>query len=416
MSTLPNISTKSDSFDTQEGISQTPSRSYDLEDILALTRKIGILHDYVVEVILATYISKHIENRNPLWLMIVGEPSSNKTVLVSLLRNGSGAHMLDTMTPNAFISGMHEKEKPKDLLPLLNGKCLVVKDYTSLFGQSEETVKKVLGDMVSIYDGDFSKHSGARGGVSHVSSFSHLGCITPFGLNMRQKYMNMVGARFLILRMPALSSEEMEHCLKIAWDENTKQNIMDARVATSLYVDSICASLDKNGVQLRPIDTSIRTQLNTLAHLVAQARGEVKLKSNKFVNEDDEEVSFQELDGIQIEKPFRALHQLKALCRALAILRGKEEVGAKEVETARIVALSTMPVHRAETLSAFEWKEELDAKAASELLNFSYATTKRNFDALAYLEVLHKEKRDKTYYYKVHSRFKNILFPPEDVL
>ncbi len=36
-----------------------------LEDVLTLTRSIGIVHDYIAEAVLATYISKDVEKRNP---------------------------------------------------------------------------------------------------------------------------------------------------------------------------------------------------------------------------------------------------------------------------------------------------------------------------------------------------------------
>jgi hypothetical protein len=56
---------------------------------------------------------------------------------------------LDSLTVNSFASGFVDARpgagKQPDLLPLLNGKCLVLKDLTTLFSLRDDAVKKVLG-------------------------------------------------------------------------------------------------------------------------------------------------------------------------------------------------------------------------------------------------------------------------------
>jgi hypothetical protein len=47
--------------------------------------------------------------------------------------------------------------EPQDLLPLLDNKCFIVKDLNTLFSMNEESVKKILGDLTSIFDGQFEK-------------------------------------------------------------------------------------------------------------------------------------------------------------------------------------------------------------------------------------------------------------------
>src|SRR3989344_116223 len=121
---------------TQEVGTQTPSRTtalVTLSDVLELTKKIGLLDDALVEVVLSVYISKELERSNPLWMMLVGNPSSNKTQLVTLLSKARDTYMVDVLTTNPFISGLSKKEKPQDLLPLLNGRCFIVKGFTSFF-------------------------------------------------------------------------------------------------------------------------------------------------------------------------------------------------------------------------------------------------------------------------------------------
>lgn len=384
-----------------------------LEDVLSRTRTIGLLDDDLVEVVLAAYISKEIEKRNPIWIMLVGNPSSNKTQLVTLLIKAPDTVMIDVLTTNPFISGLSNKEKPQDLLPKLNGKCFIVKDYTSFFGRSEETVKQLISDLVSIYDGSFSKHSGARGTINYKSTFSHIGCVTPMGISQRQHYMNQVGARFLTVRVSELTDEQRAECFDVAWSEDLKERIETASEAASGYVTALCDGIRKYGVQLAPVDAKIRTQLNLLAELVARARGEVRTRTQKFETEDGEIKTFEEVEEIQKEEPFRALHQLKALCRSLAILRGKEEVTQREFLTVKRVALSSMPVQRAEALAAFQTEPRFTAKEGSDMLDKNYKTVKRHLDQLVHLGVLRREKDidGKTWIYEPHPKFASLILP-----
>src|SRR2546426_674368 len=125
-----------------------PSRHDDLDVALATVYavKLGLL-----------------DGRSPLWLLFVDPPSSGKTDIVGTLRpDKEHVVFLDTLTAEAFLSGAVSKQgtRAAKLLPLLNHKCLVVKDLTTLFSLKHETVKKILGDLQSIYDGEFRKGYG----------------------------------------------------------------------------------------------------------------------------------------------------------------------------------------------------------------------------------------------------------------
>jgi hypothetical protein len=415
---------KADSTEPMKGNSSAPDSGTEttrggttpplaLELVLERTRTIGLLDDDLVEVVLAAYISKEIEKRNPIWIMLVGNPSSNKTQLVTLLAKAVDTVMIDVLTTNPFISGLSNKEKPQDLLPKLNGKCFIVKDYTSFFGRSEETVKQLISDLVSIYDGSFTKHSGARGTIHYQSTFSHVGCVTPMGIGQRQQYMNQVGARFLTVRVSELTDKQRAECFDVAWSEDLKERIAAASQAASEYVTALCDGIRKYDVQLQPVSAEIRTQLNLLAELVARARGEVRTRTQKFETEDGEVKTFEEVEEIQKEEPFRALHQLKALCRSLSILRGKEEVTQREFLTAKRVALSSMPVQRAEALAVFQTEPKFTAKEGSDMLDKNYKTVKRHLDQLVHLGVLRREKDidGKTWVYEPHPKFATLILP-----
>ena len=342
---------------------QTPPS---LEDVLRVTRSLGENRDFIIKVILAVYVSKFLGRKDPVWLMLVGNPSSNKTTLVDLLKDLPDVYRLDTMTANPFSSGQRESENPKDLLPLLNNKCFVVKEYSTILGRNEEMVKQLISDLVAIYDGEYSKHSPTRGTVKYCSYFSHIGCVTPMALQKRHHYMNMIGARFLYLRIPPLSDEQRRGSLERMWDNREDTRPFDeARAVVSAFC-SILVERAKREVLFPEVS---RVSLNLLARLIARARGIVMTEKSSFQDEEDgHEVVHYQPSECQIEEPFRALKQLRKISAALAVIHGREEVSEEELSIVKMLALSSMPTSRAEVLSLFESQRTVTARKASELL------------------------------------------------
>ncbi len=388
-------------------MTQTPVT---INTILEAIKDIGETRDWIMKAILAVYVSTFLEKENPVWLMIVGNPSSNKTTLVDLLKNCPDVFRLDTMTANPFSSGQKEtkKDKAKDLLPLLDGKCFIIKEYGTLFGRSDEMVKQLISDLVAIYDGEYSKHSPTRGTIRYESLFSHIGCVTPMALNSRQKYMNSVGARFLFLRVPTLSEEERTKNLEQIWDEGEKKT--KAEIADLLA--SLCFQLKEN-IKDRKVLFSKESQekLNKFANLIARARGIVLTEASSFETDEGKKKTHYEVVDIQIEEPFRALKQIRKLARCLALISGKDEVTDEEIEIVRKIVLSSMTVRRADILRVFENGKVFTAKQASKALKKNYRTVKRNFDEMVALGILERIDREnqKAHEYKLNKEFEPIF-------
>ena len=411
---------KAESIDVGVDVSartQTPIEisQENFQQVSDAIKKLGENRPWIIQTILAVFASTYLKSRNPLWLMLVGNPSSNKTTLVGLL-DVDDVYPLDTVTANPFSSGQREKEKPQDLLPLIDGKCLIIKEYATIFGRSDEMVKQIISDFVAIYDGKFEKHSPTRGTVRYKSNFSHVGCVTPQALDSRQKYMNMVGARFLFLRIPPLSEEDratsMEQIM-LDEEENGNADFESAKEIVSGYCLGISERMQKE-LKIPFLDDSAKL-IKIFAELVARARGTVIMNKVSFSDESGETHNHYEPVDVQVEEPFRALKQLKKMAICLAVVAGRSEVGKTEIETLRRVVLSSMHVRRADILAVFEQGDEFTAKEAAEKLNKNYKTVKRNFDELVALEILESEKGVNALarQYRLKEKFK-VVFSKED--
>jgi len=389
---------------------QTPlgEKTVTIENLVkAVSDSTGEKRGYIIKVILAVYCSIFLRKKDPIWLMIVGNPSSNKTTLVDLLKSAPDTYRLDTMTANPFSSGQRAKENPQDLLPLLDEKCFIMKEYATVFGRSDEMVKQLISDLVAIYDGEYAKHSPTRGTVRYKAIFSHIGCVTPMGLNSRQKYMNSVGARFLFLRIPELNDSERDEGLDSLIVNSTKESKNDACEIVRIFCEQLKEKARKK-VEIK-FSKEVKKRLKNLANLIARARGIVVTERVSFQNETGNTVSHYETVDIQVEEPFRAMKQLMLLAKSLTMVNEKAICGEEELEILHKIAFSSMPVRRADILKVFNFGESFSAKLASDKLKKNQKTVKRIFDELVALRILdsHKKENELARIYTLKKEFSN---------
>ncbi len=365
---------------------------------------------------LAVGISHLIDKKTPLWLMFVGVPSSAKTEVVRMLSKHPEVYFLDALTENAFVSG--SSAQAIDLLPMLDGKCLVVKDFTTTLSYREEMVKKLLGDLTSIYDASFSKHSPGRGTISYQSFFSILGCVTPQALNKHQRYMNQIGPRFLFYRVPNSSEAQIERGLEVMWaSSDSRSALEDVQEKVSQFYQQIIEELPE--INLQKESSEVMDFINKLARFIAHARGLVITKQAEFENSEGEKVTFYELLQIQIEEPYRAMAQLRVLAKSLAVVNGQTMIGKEELILVRAVALSSMPADRSLLLSVItSEKKAWSAKEVADKLGISHKTALRQMDELVSLEILSKSNKGTglANLYQVTAIFEEILYPREEFM
>lgn len=364
-----------------------------------------------LKLVLAVAASSGFSNTLMLWLLLVGVPSSGKTDLVRLIKASDTTYYLDNLTQNAFISGerANKDNKVYDLLPLLDKKCLVIKDWTSIFSLDEKMTKKLLGDLVGIYDKEFTKFSSRRGNIGYVSAFSQLGCITPATLNRHTNYMNMVGPRFLCYIMPSSTPEDENQSYDLIFSNQDRSLIeKEAR----LYVSSYLAQLVQKIPDIKPLTKEAQEYLRTAAKLMSNCRGIVILQSASFKGEDGEDVKYYEVSDVQIEQPWRAVQQLITLAQYLAFAVGKDEVGISELAIIKEIVLSSMPADRSQALRIVKDQDgSITAKGLTESSDRSIKTSRRLLDELVALKVLEKIKGSGTLAsdYKVYTHFQDFL-------
>ena len=268
------------------------------------------------------------------WQIMVGVPGSGKTQGVFPLKGSDHTTFIDTLTPNSFASGYvndQTGEGAKSLLPELDGKCLIIKDLTTLFSQRSENVQKILGDLQSIYDGSYAKATGTVRVLSFDSQFTILACITPQALKQHQRYMSSIGGRFLCFGVEVLTEEEMEEGFDLIWNiEGRKEKVSELEKLVVEHVEDILTSPSTFQGETKGQQGAI----NTLAELMAAGRSVLEYGLV--------EGHGREVVGHQTEQPWRGTHQLRNLGRALARVHGRNCLTEHEVEILRRVVLSSI--------------------------------------------------------------------------
>ena len=338
-------------------------------------------HD-ATEVAFATAISHELSKQDAtslVWLMIVGPPSSDKTETVLHLRDLPNIYHLDTLTENSFASGYVNPKSGApavDLLPLLDGKCLTIKDLTTLFSLREDQVKKILGDLQSIFDGEFHKFTGTRGAIDYQSRFSMVACITPIALARHHRYISLIGSRFLAYRILPLTEEQRAAGFALSW----KKNGQSTKRAKVKRLRQLVAVLGKHLLgepsSLPTTSPKHRETMNRLATLLTRGRAVIQFRK-------DQPSSTYTIEGVQIEEPWRALQQLQALGYALVRLHGRTSMTDHEMELLRRVVLFSMPSDRFEVLQLFSSNPQgLSRDSCAQQIKKSYGRAEQILDEL----------------------------------
>ncbi len=321
-------------------------------------------HD-VLELAIATVISPLISEQDAsalVWLLIVGPPSGDKTVIVLLLKGSSIVLYVDTLTENALASGYapeHGRKREPDLLEQIEKdgiRCLLIKDLTTLFSLRDDRVKKVLGELQSVFDGEFVKATGTVGLRKRRTNFSIIACVTPHALIRHHRYMSLIGGRFLSYAAPRLTDDERKEGFEVTWETTDRRKKMDE--LRQLVAEHVKALLEPP-VELEPETLEQRARLNRLAELLAHGRAALRWRETRLGG--------WEIESVQTEEPYRALQQFRNLGRALTLVHGRTALSDHELEIIRQVVLSSIPADRAEVVARFQnHPEGLTAKACAE--------------------------------------------------
>lgn len=148
---------------------------------------------------------------NPLWAQIIGPPGCGKTAHLLLHEDWEDAVFVSRLSKNTLISGFRPEGDLDDdpsLLPKLDGKVLIVKDFTCILQGPREERDAVIGQLRDVFDGTASRSLGNVGLQTYKSKFNVLLAVTPV-IDGYYSINTQLGERFIGRREFASGRVEM---------------------------------------------------------------------------------------------------------------------------------------------------------------------------------------------------------------
>jgi hypothetical protein len=291
--------------------------------------------DYVVlEFVLAMYKSHEMDHENsPLWGIVVGPSSGGKSEFLRALLERNDVFHLSKATPNSFVSGWRIKKKGKvdkdpSLLLLMDGKVVVIPDFSPILSQRPEARNEILGFFREAYDGKISDGKGNLGNVVYRSRFTLLTAATS-KIDELGGEISELGERFIRIRFRG-----KDGMLKARQASQNVPHVAQMRSELKEALSTFFLGLGKmNEVVL---SDGLRERIADLATFTAQARSPV------YRDRYTRDVTNNPVP----EEGGRLAIQLCKLVRAVALVRGRKEVTRADVTFIERVAEDCLPPNR----------------------------------------------------------------------
>lgn len=345
-----------------------------VEQALCELAAVGPDERLALRFVLSVIAANQDKDTDPTWGMLIAPPSSLKTEILSATRGGP-VYFLSDLTPRTFASGAQTQDgSDPSLLPKLNGKTLVLKDFTTVLSMQRDRRGEILSQLREIYDGRFDKGFGNGKKVSWQGRVGLIAAVTE-AVDQHQGAMSALGERFLYYRM---RSSDRTAAARMALSMSTSGN--PAREKLSGTITALLSSVNLQRVGGKP-DSKTEEVLIALADLTTKARAAViRERGSRHVTQ-----------TMSPEGPGRFVKQLWHLARGHAAIRGAAKVSAEDLALVRRVAADTIPPLRwalLELLARYPLGLRLGALDVGSLQKVSRSTRERVVQDLQHLELV----------------------------
>jgi hypothetical protein len=199
---------------------QPPPPVSALADVVAVFRKWLALEDGRPVAAALGAVAANLLEGDPVWLGLVGPPSSAKTELLNSLSALPRTHIVETLSPAGLLSGTPRRTQAPAatggvLHKIGNGGfgLLLFKDFGSLLSLRHETRSEMMSALRRIYDGEYTRQLGTDGGVT-LAWRGKAGCLfgSTQGYDGHHAVVGTLGDRFQLFRVGAMGDEQLEKC------------------------------------------------------------------------------------------------------------------------------------------------------------------------------------------------------------
>ncbi len=347
-----------------------------LDRFIHAARKYLIIHNSeYIDVLFGTIFANRLDSK-PVWLYLVGPPSSGKTEIVQAIV-GDEIFQLSLLKENALISGFQDPSIPKrkreepSLLPKWNNKTVIIKDFTALLNIRRDSLMAILGILRDAYDGKVVKVFGTGEIKEFSSKFGIIAAVTNV-IDKNRGVLAELGERFLTYRCLDVNDKEAtERCWKVSGPREVKKQEAElqkrAREVLSQKIHKVILS------------DHFRKSLIETAKFVAVARCEVS--RNQYTKE-------PEIPTPEIAT--RLTRQLCDLAIGIAVVRGEGRITKSVQQLIFKIAMDSLIVKRIKLLNILyhAFPKALTTQEIAIQIRFSESIVRRWLEELLLLNLL----------------------------
>jgi ribosomal protein L37AE/L43A len=344
----------------------------------------------VVDVVFGTVFASKFQGE-PLWMFIVAPPGGTKTEPIMALSGGPGIVTLSSLTPATLVSGMNLGGADPSLLPQLDGRVLVIKDFTNVLTLNPLAREEIFGTLRDAYDGEYAKVFGNGVVRRYRSRFGMIAAVTPVIEHYIDDHVTL-GERFL--RWENNIDDDIRYRREFIKRANANSGVEDKmrKELGELARKVISKKIDPKNQPTIP--TSQMTVIEDLAQIVAILRGAVR--RDRYSKEITHK-PFLEL-GTRLSKQF-----LKVAI-GIASFHGNEIVTEHELEIIRHVAKSTIPARTVQVFSTLMGdRHGLSATDVAKVIGLPAATCMTVLENLIQLGAVERNIESDKIFFRIKS-------------
>jgi hypothetical protein len=323
--------------------------------------------------------------------ILLGRPSSLKTVGIELLRKCPQTYYTDNFSAKSFVSHntavTREELEEIDMLPKIRNKLLLTPELAPTFAAKDDDLIQILGIMTRVLDGHgYESDSGAHGhrGYNEKMMFLWIGAAVDIPYKIH-RYLGTLGPKLYFLRLPKSEKKtEDEYIAQInsSFDQKVKEvegALFEYLRWFEMYPNAANqSSLPKFEWNSDKDNVDAKRYVVRLAQLLSYLRGVVPTWHTR-----DTQGSNYGYGMAIKEECDRAITQLYNLARGHALSRGRNYITLEDIPLVIKVVLSTASIERVTIFDLLlAYKGTMTTSQIADSLNISKPTALKTMTEL----------------------------------
>jgi len=327
-----------------------------------------VYDSYLLDTLLATYYSNSLPD-DRVWLFVIGQPSSSKSLLMSSFEDLPDYYPLGKITPKTLASGYKNFE---GIALEIKGKVVCLNDMAPLLTMDQKSKLEIWGQLRELYDGVVRQQTGTGVNIKYNDIFVTLIANATPALDSQRSIFNQLGNREIIYRLPERDFTE-------------NQKIIDKLYMNGFTTEKIKKDL-KNAVScffkdLQPIQVNLDKNTYNFLHNVAW------FISNMRATADYDYYTGELVSEVVREEPIRVFKMLRKL--VISLLSLDENYPAERIQKIlRRIAVSSSQPYRVKILQALNSTKVEGDYSSSEIARIIGLGTKSTLSQLWTLHAL----------------------------